>query len=77
MFHHWMNDDENYVSCLICGALAEDTEPGSFSADIVGSDGERIRGCSSDTTQCHHYSGECVKDSGCNLLPDCNCYYCH
>lgn len=82
-FHTWISSDGDYVTCLTCGALGLDSEPGNVASVIVGSDGERIAGCSQDTTQCHHYPGECSReaytndDSPCNRDTDCNCHACH
>lgn len=82
-FHTWISNDDDYVSCLTCGAVGLDSEPDDVASAIVGGDGERIAGCSGDTTQCHHYSGECAReaytddDSPCNRDIECNCYTCH
>lgn len=81
-FHTWISSDDDYVSCLICGAVGRYADDG-LGSPILGSDGERIAGCSGDTTQCHHYPGECARsaytddDSPCNRDVDCNCHACH
>lgn len=82
-WHRWIGTDGDHVSCLTCGALGQDSEPTSVTSTIVGSDGEPIARCSSDTTQCHHYPGECTRsayvddESPCNRDPECNCFHCH
>jgi hypothetical protein len=70
-FHKWVGtDSEEHSQCLTCGGLWEQGEETHLSAR-----GEWASNCSGNTSQCHHYGGECPEDQ-CQLDSECNCLFC-
>lgn len=74
MFHVWIStDSEDHDSCLVCGGTWAVTDDGHEAAN-----GDMPNPCTRNTSQCHHYSGECniTDGSPCQLDPECNCLFC-
>ena len=56
--HRWISADDNYVSCLMCGGLWEDTDPESITTDgIRSATGDYPTECTS-AMSVHGYPGE-------------------
>lgn len=84
MFHKWISEDDNYVSCLKCGYLGEDIGPDDWTTNgIIGYDGEEPTECTSPSSV-HGYAGEtychACDDLECEHTREtdgCNCFRCN
>lgn len=75
MFHRWIStDDPAHDACLTCGGMWARVPLAGRHASI---DGMPATHCTGNTTQCHHYPGECPEIDDCNIDVDCNCLLCY
>lgn len=82
MAHTWISQDDNYVSCLTCGYLAEDTTPDDVTANgIRNIRGDQPGHCTGDTSLAHGYPGErychtCNSTECEHTQHECDCLLC-
>jgi hypothetical protein len=80
-FHKWISTDTaEYESCLVCGGMWVNSNPGSVVLEIgqmTAINGELATDCSGNTAQCHHYSNEHSNEMTVCRLGECNCLFCN
>lgn len=78
MTHVWMStDSDEFDTCLVCGGMWANTDDGH-----VGSNGDYATACTHNTSQCHHFEGECPNvatdwHTACHIDVNCNCLLCN